>query len=247
MQRLLPDPGPTDIDTELAEYRPFENPRDERPWVTANMVTTLDGRASLGGRTVDLGTDTDTELLLKLRTRFDAVLIGGGTMRAERYGRLVRDPKAREAREGIGLSGDPLAVIISGRMDLPFDTPLFTDGGGRILLFTNQEEPPPATATPTRVVTVEGPIRISEVLRHLRQERGIRALLCEGGPQLLGQLVGADALDELFLTVSPTLTGEKDAPRILEGGLSEPRRLELVNLAEVEGELFARYRRRAVA
>jgi len=247
MKRLLPDPGPTDIDTEMAEYRPFDSPREDRPYVAVNMVTSLDGRASLDGRSKGLGSRSDVELLLKLRTRFDAVMIGGGTMRAERYGRIIKDPQARARRERIGLPHDPLAVIISGRLDLPFDAPLFTDGGGRVLIFTNDDTDLPATETPVRVERVEGPIRITEVLRHLRVERGIRALLCEGGPHVLGQLAAADVFDELFLTISPVLTAEADAPRIVEGGLDEPTRMELVNLTEDEGDLFARYRRRGVA
>jgi len=198
----------------------------------------------MNGRTVELGKKYDIELLLKLRTRFDAVMIGAGTMRAESYGRVVKNPEARAHRETIDLEPDPLAVIISGRLDLPFDAKLFTDGGGRVLIFTNDENPAPVTNTPVELIRVEGPIRITEVLRHLRQERGIRALLCEGGPHVLGQLTAAGALDELFLTISATLTGERDAPRILEGPLAEPEHLDLVNLAEAEGELFARYRRR---
>jgi riboflavin biosynthesis pyrimidine reductase len=241
MQRLLPDPGPTDINSELDEYRPFDHPLDDRPYVAVNMVASIDGRASLEGRTVGLGTDTDIELLLKLRHRFDAVMIGAGTMRAERYGRIIRDPDARARRERIGLPHDPLAVLISGRLDLPFDAPLFTDGGGRVLIFTNQEGPFPETATPTRYVTVEGPIRITEVLRYLRQERGIRALLSEGGPHVLGQIAASGSFDDLFITTTSVMTGEQDPPRILEGALPEPIDLRLVRLLEDEGELFARY------
>lgn len=247
MDRLLPDPGPTDVDSELAEYRPFDNPHDERPWVAVNMVTTLDGRASLSGRSKNIGSERDTELLLKLRTRFDAVMIGGGTMRAERYGRIVTDPQARARRERIGLPHDPLAVIISGRLDLPFDAPLFTDGGGRVLIFTNDDAEIPETATSVRVEHREGRIRMDEVLGFLRRERGIRALLCEGGPHVFGQLAEVDCFDELFLTVSPMLTGEHGAPHILEGSLQRPEQLGLVRLSHEDGELFARYRRLGVA
>lgn len=244
MRRLLPDPGPTDIESELADYRPFEDPPEDRPRVAANMITSLDGRASLKGRTIELGKQTDVDMLLELRTRFDAVMIGAGTMRAERYGRIIKDADARARRERLGLSPDPLAVIISGRLDLPFDAGLFTDGDGQVLIFTNDDGPAPETETPVSLVRVEGPIRITEVLRHLRQERGVRGLLCEGGPHVLGQLAAAGALDDLFLTISSTLTGERDAPRILEGSLSEPEHLDLVSLSEAESELFARYRGR---
>jgi len=244
MHRLLPEAGLTTIDDELAGYRPFEDPPENWPFVAVNMVTTLDGRASLNGRTVELGEQSDIKLLLQLRNHFDAVMIGAGTMRAERYGRIINDPAARAAREALGLQADPLAVILSARLDLPFDARLFTDGGGRVVIFTHDDGPVPETETPVDLIRVDGPIRISEVLKQLRLEHGIRALLCEGGPHVFGQLVAIGALDELFLTISATLTGEQDAPRILEGALTDPERLDLTNLAVAEGELFARYRPR---
>ena len=244
MRRLLPEPGQTTVDELLAEYRPFEQAHPDRPFVAANMITTLDGRASVHGRSKDLGSDVDSEFLLKLRHRFDAVMVGAGTIRAERYGRIVKDAEARARRKGLGLSADPLAVIVSGSFDLPFDAPIFTCGAGRILVFTSSSEAAPETATQLDIERVDGAIEVSSVLRHLKRECGVRAVLCEGGPHLFGQLEAADAVDELFLTSSPELVGGEPSPRILEGALGEPRRKRLEELLEHEGELFARYRPR---
>jgi riboflavin-specific deaminase-like protein len=244
MRRLFPEPGPASVDKIVTAYRPFDHPREDRPFVAANMITTLDGRASVRGRSKDLGSDLDSEFLLKLRRRFDAVMVGAGTIRAERYGRLVRDARARAERERAGLSRDPLAVIVSGELNLPFDAPIFTEGAGRILVFTNSEEPAPETATSMSVRRFDEAISIDTVLLQLRNEHGIRAVLCEGGPHLFGQLEAADAVDDLFLTVSPELIGGEPSPRILEGALVEPRRKRLEELLENEGELFARYRPR---
>jgi riboflavin-specific deaminase-like protein len=246
LRRLLPEPGETTIAELLDGYRPWEQPEEERPRVAVNFVTTVDGRAALDGRTKDLGSEADTEMLQLLRTRFDAVMVGAGTMRAERYGRIVSDPQLRARRERAGLPHDPLAVIVSGRLDLPWDAPIFTDGGGRILLFTASDAEPPETATPLRVVRHEDFVDPVEMMRHLRHERGIRALLCEGGPGLHGELQAAGLVDELFLTIAPLLTGG-EAPRILEAELVEPAGLELAWLLEAGGELFCRYRRRPQA
>ena len=243
MRRLLPDPGPTTVAQQLEGYRPWEEPREERPLVAVNFADTVDGRASIGGVSGPIGSSADTEMLAGLRTRFDAVMIGAGTMRAERYGRVVASQEARERRERIGLPHDPLMVIVSGRLDLPWDAPLFTDGGGRVLIFTASEAEPPETATTVRVVRHEGFVDIVEALRHLRRERGIRALLCEGGPGLHNQLQGAGMVDDLFLTIAPKLSG-REAPRILEGDLPAVAELELAWLLERESELFAHYRRR---
>lgn len=241
MRRLIPDPGPTDLENELKTYRPFENPPDERPRVAVNMVTSLDGRAAIHGRSRELGSQADTEHLIGLRSRFDAVMIGGGTMRAERYGRIISRPEHRERRVANGLEADALAVIISGALDLPFDARLFTDGDGRVVIFT-RENAAPETATPVELVSSAGRVDLAEALAHLRREEGVRALLCEGGPRVFGQLVAADLVDDFFLTINPVATGGV-APRILEGNLPDKARFELVSLSEAEGDLFARYRR----
>jgi riboflavin biosynthesis pyrimidine reductase len=164
-------------------------------------------------------------------------------MRAERYGRPVPDQAKRERRERIGLPHDPLMVIVSGRLDVPWDAPLFTEGRGRVLVFTASEADPPATATSLRVVRHEGVVDIREALRHLREERGIRALLCEGGPRLHAELQAGGLVDDLFLTIAPKLSGG-NAPRIIEGELPAVAPLELNWLLEEDGELFARYSRR---
>ena len=90
MRRLIPDPGPVTVEEQLDSYRPGEWAREERPFVAMNFVATVDGRATMEGRSGPIGSDADTAMLSGLRTRFDAVMIGAGTMRAERYGEIGR-------------------------------------------------------------------------------------------------------------------------------------------------------------
>lgn len=207
-----------------------------------NFAATVDGRAAIGGVSGPIGSEADTAMLAGLRTRFDAVMIGAGTMRAERYGRVAAAPEHRAERERLGLPPIPLLVIVSGRLDLPWDAPLFAEGGARVLILTASEVEPPETAASVEVFRHEGAVNLVEAMRHLRHDQGIRALLCEGGPHLHAQLQDEGLVDELFLTIAPKLSGG-EAPRIVEGGLHGVVGLELVWLLEEEGELFARYRR----
>jgi riboflavin-specific deaminase-like protein len=240
---LTPDPGETTVEEQLDSYRPWEEPRAERPFVAMNFAATVDGRATIGGVSGPIGSDSDTAMLAGLRARFDAVMIGAGTMRAERYGRLIPNQERRERRERLGLSHDPLMVIVSGELDLPWDAPLFTDGGGRVLIFTASEAEPPETATSLRLVRHQGAVDLAAALRHLRHDRRIGALLCEGGPRLHAELQAGGLVDDLFLTIAPKLAGG-GAPRIVEGELPRVEPLELAWLLEQDGELFARYSRR---
>ncbi|HUC07642.1 MAG TPA: dihydrofolate reductase family protein [Solirubrobacterales bacterium] len=88
MRRLTPDPGPTTVEEQLDTYCPWEQTGEERPFVAMNFAVTVDGRATIGGVSGPIGSDADTAMLVGLRTRFDAVMIGAGTMRAERYSGL---------------------------------------------------------------------------------------------------------------------------------------------------------------
>lgn len=243
MRRLVPDPGPTSVAEQLEAYRPWDDPPAGRPRVALNFAATLDGRAAIEGRSGKIGSDTDTAMLVGLRQRFDAVMIGAGTMRVERYGRIIGDPAKRARREELGLPGDPPMVIV-GSLDLPWDAPLFTDGGGEVVLITAEPDAqPPATATPVEVIREpDGRVDVGTALRRLRAERGIRALLCEGGPHLHSQLQAARLADELFLTTAPKLVGAGSS--IVEGALPEVAELELAWLLQEESELFARYLRR---
>jgi riboflavin-specific deaminase-like protein len=241
VRRLVPDEAETTVAEQLAELDLKQLAHPDRPYLILNFATTLDGRAAISGRSGAIGSDTDTEILQRLRTHVDAVMIGAGTMRAERYGRMVSDPALRAYRERIGLAHDPLGVIVSNRLELPWDAGLFTDGGGRVVIFTASEAEPPETATPVTVVRHPEGVELDSALAWLLEERGIKSVLCEGGPTLHGRLREGGLADELFLTIAPKIAGG-EGPRILEGALADVDQVELAWLLESEGELFARYR-----
>ena len=240
MDRLLPNPGPTSVDEQLHGFEPWTLAGPDRPHTFSNFVLSLDGHATLEGRAGTLGSRADIAMLMGLRGCADAVMIGAETMRVERYGRLIPDAARRAVRERRGLPHDPLAVIVSGSMNLPWDAGMFTCGAGRVLIFTSSTEDPPETATPVRVVRHEGRVDVAAAVRHLRAERGIRALLCEGGPHLHGEMVGAGLVDELFVTRSPKLAGGT-GPGLLTGLPERGIDLELAWLLREESETFARY------
>jgi riboflavin-specific deaminase-like protein len=208
-----------------------------------NFALTVDGRAAIDGRSGPIAGPADLELLLALRSRVDAVMVGAGTLRAERYGRIIRDPDVRARREAEGLSHDPLAVVVSGSLEIPWEIPLFSDGGGEVVVFTSSEEGAPDTETPVTVIRHENGVDLEVAMAYLRDEHGVASVLCEGGPRLHGDLWRAGLVDELFLTVGPRLAGS-DGPALISGPLHSPIDLELVGLlSDAEGDLMCRYAR----
>ena len=244
LRRLYPEPGEVAVEDAVSGLRLGERAPDGRPYVVDNMVSTADGRATIDGRAGPVGDDLDRTLFLRLRTQADCVLIGAGTLRAERYGHLVRDPALRAAREAEGLEPEPLACVLTRTLDVPWDTSLWTDSASRVAVYTSSpDNPPPCPANVTLHRMAEAELTLDRVLRSLRADHGVRSVLCEGGPTVNRQLLEAKVLDELFLSVEPKLAGGGDAPTIVAAPpLDRPSRLELVSVHEGNGALFLRYR-----
>ena len=226
----------------LAEVRPRERAPEDRPFVFVNMVSTIDGRAQVRGRTGELGEAADLEMLLELRALADAVLIGPGTLRAEGYARLVGSEERRARRQAAGLAADPVAVVLSRGLDVAWDAGLFAAPEQPVLVYAgaDAEGGAPETAAPVEVVRLADPTPAA-MLADLRA-RGIAALLSEGGPTLNSAMLAGRLVDELFLTIAPQITGEPEAIRIVEGeGLPEALRARPVWVLRARGELFLRY------
>jgi riboflavin-specific deaminase-like protein len=240
VERLTPDHGPTTIAEQLDGFPPPVAADAERPYVFTNFAQTLDGHATISGRSGAIGTATDTAMLIGLRASADAVMVGAGTLRAERYGRLLPDRRARADRERRGLPPDPLAVIVSNRMQLPWEIELFSSGVGQVLIFTASTDQAPETATPVSVVRHPEAVDLPSALRYLRAQRGVRSLLCEGGPHLHATLLEDRLVDTLFVTLAAKLGGG-EGPRIVEGLERGPLDLELSWLLREGEELYARY------
>jgi riboflavin-specific deaminase-like protein len=240
LERLAPRDGRPPHEW-LAELRPHERAPEDRPFVYVNMVSSVDGRAAIAGRTQALGSPTDTLLLTELRTLADAVLIGSGTLVAEGYGKLVGNAERVARREAEGRPSTPTAVLLSRSLDLPWDAGLFAATDQPVLVYTEADAEPPATAAPLELVRLRD-CTPAAALRDLRA-RGVRALLCEGGPTLNRALLAADVVDELFLTLAPLLAGNAAAPRIVEGDdLPELLGLALEWVLHHDDELYLRYR-----
>jgi riboflavin-specific deaminase-like protein len=244
LRRLFPESGEVAVEEAVAGLRLAERAADERPYVIDNMVATADGRAAIEGRAGPIGDPIDRALFLRLRTQVDCVLVGAGTLRAERYGHLVRSEELRAARRAEGLEPEPLACVLTRTMELPWDTSLWTDPASRVALYTSASRNPPPCAAAVTVHRMAGAeLTVERVLRSLRADHDVRSVLCEGGPTLNSHLLSAGLVDELWLTLNPKLAGGAAALTIVAGReLVEPLELEPISIAEGAGDLFTRWR-----
>lgn len=225
-----------------------------RPYLLLNMAITLEGNATIGGRAGPIGGPADRELFHELRTITDGLMVGAGTLRTERYNRIVNDDARRRRRRENGLAEEPFACVVSAALQFPEPIALLEDPSARVLMLTGSAASLPAGhgAEVQYVRTAAGPlVDLADALGQLREHFGIKVLLCEGGPHLNRQLFAAGLVDELWLCLAPKLAGQSPigpSLSILAGGELE-RIVELQLLAALQSEsyLFLRYRTRPSA
>jgi riboflavin-specific deaminase-like protein len=254
LRRLLP-PGGVETPLQVAQSLARESERNRtsgRPHVIVNMISSADGRATIGGRAGPLGDDADRELFRALRVVADAVLVGAGTAREERYGRMIKDPAARQLRREHGKSEEPLACVVSGRVDLPEELPLLSTPQAQVVIITSSQASLASPAAHVQYLRAErdGMLDLHAALCELRERYSIELLLCEGGPHLNANLLAAGLVDELLVTLAPKLAGgdpaRGEALRIVAGAvLQTPVELALIGLLQSDSELFLRYEVRA--
>ena len=241
MQLIYPEHRPISPEELASELRLHELAPPDRPYLGINMVSSLDGKATLDWRTKGLSSDIDRRLFHHLRTQADAVMVGAGTAREERYGRMTKNDELRQKRVNEGLVPDALAVVVSGRLDLPPDLPLLNDPDQRVVIATASENELPEVQAHIEYARVGDDL--PRLMAYLHEEHGVRSVLCEGGPTLNSHLFAADLVDELFLTLTPKLLGGAAALTIVAGReLVEPLEPNLVSVAETDGELYTRWR-----
>jgi riboflavin-specific deaminase-like protein len=241
VQLLHPERRPTSPAELASGLRLGDRARPERPYLIVNMVSSLDGKATIEWRTRGLSTELDRQLFHHLRTQADAILVGAGTVRVERYGRMTKTDELRAKRVSEGLAPDPLAVIVSGRLDLPADLPLLNEPEQKVVIATASDATLEGLGRQVEYARVGDDLPL--LMARLREDHGVRSMLCEGGPTLNSHLLAAGLVDELFLTLNPKLAGGAAALTIVAGReLVEPAELELVSVAEGEGDLFTRWR-----
>ncbi len=245
VDRLWPDPATDlDLDEAFADLA-LPSPPSGRPLVGVNMVTSIDGRAQLGGRAEGLSGRADRRLLQLHRVAYDAVGSGAGTLRADDfYSHLPADLAAR--RVAAGRPPQPTAVVIAGVGPVPTDRRWFSHiDQPRILVVGGG----PAMGEPPGTEVLVAPTDQPEpgwVLERLA-ERGIRSFLLEGGPTTNAAFLAVDLIDELYWTVGARLLGTDALAMIspIPGGSpwsEHSREGGLVSVHRSGDDLFLRYR-----
>jgi diaminohydroxyphosphoribosylaminopyrimidine deaminase/5-amino-6-(5-phosphoribosylamino)uracil reductase len=180
-----------------------------RPWVVLKAAATLDGK--LATRTGDsrwVSGAASRALVHRWRDELDAVLVGGGTVRAD-------DPELTTRLDAPAVDGRPprhaTRVVLSGRLDLPVSARVFDTTIAPTLVYSGDDSSAAAERLRGRGVTVVGlgggtTIDPAAMLSDLGR-RGFTSVLVEGGPAVHAALWRAGLVDEVRLFVAPKVVG----------------------------------------
>jgi riboflavin biosynthesis pyrimidine reductase len=220
----------------------YAYPRER--WLRANFVASADGAAHVDGQSTGLSGPDDKRIFGMLRVLADVVLVGAGTARVEEYKPALRRPSLASLREGRPETAT--IALVSRTLGLNLASPLFTETppDARTIVITCAASDADLRAQAAKVADVivagEETVDLGEARRAL-EDRDMGRVLCEGGPHLLADLAAAGLLDELCLSLSPTLAGP-GASRIISGRHFPACPLTLKHvLAADDGFLFFRY------
>jgi len=218
-------------------------PEGEAPWVRVNMVASVDGATALDGRAGGLGGPADRALFRLLRALSDVVLVGAATVRAESYGPVKLSDDLRDERRRRGRPETPPVAVVTRTCRFDLTSRLFTES--RPIVVTVESAPPDLVARTEAVadVVMAGHSNVDPaVALGALAERGLRSVVCEGGPTLNGLLAATGLIDELALTVSPLLVAGVAKPIVFGAVLAAPMALRPVSVCEDDGYVFYRYR-----
>lgn len=214
IRRLFPWPAvDAATDEQLLEWYAPPAADNAAPWVRFNFISSLDGSATLHGLSGGLASEADKRIFNLLRWPADVILIGAQTVRAEGYAGSLLDENGIRWRQDHGLTAHPVPAVVSGSLNLDPASPFFTEAPVKPIVVTgstsDQERRRQFEQCADLIICGEDRIDIDILLKELAG-RGHRQILCEGGPHLFGSFQHAGLVDELCLSLSPTLVAGQD-------------------------------------
>jgi riboflavin biosynthesis pyrimidine reductase len=213
------------------------------PWVRVNFVSSIDGAATVQGKSGGLGGEADHRVFDLLRTLCDVIVVGSGTVAIEGYGAMILDEASVAMRVAAGLAPQPAFAIVSGSLELDPAAEVFTRAPVRPIVITMSSAPPNDALAAVADVVVCGSTSVDlAAMVSALTDRKLALIHSEGGPTLLGSMLAADVVDELCVTVSPLLVSGNSG-RIARGALPEPRRMSLAGILRSDDALMLRYLR----
>jgi riboflavin-specific deaminase-like protein len=224
--------------------------RRELPFVFMNGAVSADGKLALENRSlIQFSSKRDQRFVLQLRAGADAVLCGADTVETFAIDLAAGSAACRKERQRKGLPAQPLRVLVSNDGKIDPSARIFQNRISPVIVLTTKRGIKRCAKALLGVATVkafgEDFVSLARAFRWLRDEVGVKRLLCEGGGETNAALLRAGVVDEIHITICPLILRGRNAPTVCDGEgvktLKRATHLKLRAVKRFKDELFLTY------
>ena len=206
------------------------------PHVIINCAMSLDGKlASQSGRQMKISCEEDIKRMYKLRNKYDAVLVGIGTV-------LSDDPKLTVKEKYVKNPKQPIRIVLDTNCRTPIDSQVVNNAAKTLIIigkecnkkFLNNVELIKCKIDEKGLIDLENLIQILK-------NKGIKKLMIEGGSTVISSFLKSNLVDDIFVYVAPIIIGGINTPTLVKN-IDENINLKLVETKKISLGILLHYR-----
>jgi len=192
-----------------------------RPHIIVNVAMSADGKLSTRERRqVKISGVQDFNRVDRLKADSDAVMVGIGTVLADDPSLTVKADECRDIRRQRGLDEHPVRIVVDSTARIPPAASVLHKGEGKRIVAVSKAADKQKVAEirkyATVIITGEDTVDLTALMDELGT-LGIRRIMVEGGGALIGGLVTAGLVDEIYTFIGNIIIGGRDAPTLTDG------------------------------
>ncbi len=206
----------------------FKFVREKIPFITIKIAQSLDGKISeSGNKQTWLTGEKSIKFVHKLRSEYDAVLVGANTVKVDNPLLTVREVR------GI----NPIRIIIDGNLSIPLKSRVIDcENPDNTWIFTSKN----SSERKVKIISEKG-VKIFQV-DHLKNNRlslkkilkvlskqNITSILVEGGGEIFSEFIKKELFDEIIVLKAPKILGKG----ITAPNIGKMKRLKLVSTSKL--------------
>ncbi|MFH0903989.1 MAG: 2,5-diamino-6-(ribosylamino)-4(3H)-pyrimidinone 5'-phosphate reductase [Methanobacteriota archaeon] len=219
-----------------------------RPFVFINAAMSADGKiATIERKQTRISGNLDFDRMDELRATSDAIMVGIGTILSDNPSLTVKSAQRRDKRRSLGVSENPIRIVVDSTARTPLDADIFKKGEGKKIIAITENAPQEKVkklAERAEIITAGKKTVDLEKLFIELKERGIDRLMVEGGATLNWSLISGGLVDEIYTFIGNIIIGGSTAPTLVDGEGYTGRfcGLSLISCDKIEDGVLLRWK-----
>ena len=216
----------------------FKYAKEKLPFITLKIAQSINGKISLSKKEqIWLTGKKSVEYVHKLRSEYDAVLVGAGTIKTDNALLTVRKVKGR----------NPIRIIIDGKLSIPLNSKVIdcSDPQKTIIITSNTLSERKIKQLSAKGIKLfkfktssKDQIDLKSILKLLAKQK-ITSALVEGGSEIFTQFLDKNLFDEIIVLQTPKILGRG----IGAFNLEKMKRIQLLGAEKIGEDVKLIYRK----